>query len=114
MTVETLNAARDLILWAFGVLPALVDPKSQGPLVREAQRQLATWTLQPMASIFAKEASEKLGAEITIDVIKPLQAFDVGARARAFSTLIEAISTAKTARLQHRGLSGDLRQGLVG
>jgi hypothetical protein len=90
-----LEAARGAILAAFGVLPGMFQPAAQGPLVREAQRHLAGWVLQPMAELLAEEASAKLGAQIMVDVGRPLQAFDAGGRARALSALIEAMGRAK-------------------
>lgn len=95
MTAETLEAARGAICAAFGVLPALFSPAAQGPLVREAQRHLAGWMLQPLAEVLAEEASAKLGGAVVIDVGRPLQAFDAGGRARALSALIEAMGRAK-------------------
>ena len=95
MTDQTMQAARGAILSAYGVLPALFTPMAQGPLVREAQRHLAGWVLQPMAELMAEEASAKLGAPVQIDVGRPLQAFDAGGRARALSALIEAMGRAK-------------------
>ncbi|WP_237402446.1 hypothetical protein [Rhodovulum sulfidophilum] len=41
MTAETLTAAREGILMAYGVLPSLLNRAATGPVVREAQRQLA-------------------------------------------------------------------------
>ena len=70
MAVETLEAARDAVARAFGVLPALFNPATTGPLVREAQRHLAGWTLQPIAALLAEEASAKLGAAVEIDVMR--------------------------------------------
>jgi hypothetical protein len=99
MTRETLEAARSAVLMAFGVLPALSDRSGQGPMVREAQRHLAQWTLQPLAYTMAEEVSEKTGAEVTIDVMRPLQAFDVGGKARAFAAVVEALGRAKEAGL---------------
>ncbi|MBN2629094.1 MAG: phage portal protein [Rhodobacteraceae bacterium] len=95
MTPQTLEAARGAVCAAFGVLPALLTPLAQGPLVREAQRHLAGWVLQPMAEVLAEEATRKLGASVVIDVGRPLQAFDAGGRARALSQLIEAMGRAK-------------------
>jgi hypothetical protein len=95
--VETLQASRDAILAAFGVLPGLFAHDGQGPLVREAQRHLAQWTLQPIAALLAEEASDKLGATVSLDVMTPLQAFDAGGSARAFATLIEGLARAKEA-----------------
>lgn len=94
---EMLEASRHSILTAFGVLPAMFDKSAQGPLVREAQRQLATWTLQPIAELIAEEATNKLGEEIRIDTLRNLQAFDAGARARAMNGVIEALARAKEA-----------------
>lgn len=95
MTGETLYAARGAICMAYGVLPGLVNQSTTGPMVREAQRHLAGWVLQPMAELLAEEASAKLGGDVVIDVGRPLQAFDAGGRARALSQLIEAMGRAK-------------------
>jgi len=95
MTTETLAAARAEICNVFGVLPGLLNPSTTGPLVREAQRHLATWTLQPIAMQIAEEASEKFGASVEIDVLEPAQAYDSGGRARAFAGIMQALATAK-------------------
>ena len=97
MAKETLDASRDAISTAFGVLPALFSSQAQGPLVREAQRHLAQWTLQPIAGLIAAEATEKLGGTVTIDTMGPLQAFDAGGSARAFATLVQGLAMAKEA-----------------
>ena len=97
MTKETLQAARDSINMAFGILPGLASPTATGPMVREAQRHLAQWVLQPIAAGIAEEASEKLAAGVTIDTLRPLQAFDAGGRARAISAIIGALAQAKEA-----------------
>ena len=97
MTAETLAAAREGILGAYGVLPALVNRAATGPVIREAQRHLATWCLQPMAELLAAEASAKLGGTVRIDMMRPLQAFDAGGRARAMSAIIGALAEAKAA-----------------
>jgi len=99
MTAETHQAARDSICHAYGVLPALLNPSTTGPMVREAQRHLATWCLQPIAELVAEEATAKLGSPVTIDTLRPLQAFDAGGRARAFAGVIEALANAKAAEL---------------
>jgi hypothetical protein len=95
MVVEAWQAARGAICAAFGVLPGWLVNPAQGPLVREAQRQLAAWTLQPIAELLAEEATAKLGTAVTIDVIRPLQALDAGGRARALATIVEAFGRAK-------------------
>ncbi|MCB1489028.1 MAG: phage portal protein [Bauldia sp.] len=109
MTTETLDAARDAICSAFGVLPALFASATTGPLVREAQRHLAMWQLQPIAALVAEEASEKFGSPVDLDVIRPLQAFDAGGRARAVATMVEAMARAKEAGLAPGDLGAALR-----
>ena len=106
---ELLDAARGAIFAAYGVLPAMFSPAAQGPLVREAQRHLAGWVLQPMAELLAEEASAKLGGAVVIDVGRPLQAFDAGGRARALSQLIEAMGRAKELGLSPDELGGALK-----
>jgi hypothetical protein len=95
MTAETLSASRDAILGAFGVLPGLFNAQGQGPMVRESQRHLATWTLKPIAALLAEEASEKLGGIITVDPLRPLHAFDAGGKARALLAVAQAMAAAK-------------------
>ncbi len=97
MTAETLGAAREAILTAFGVLPALANRAATGPVIREAQRHLAQLVLQPIAQLVAEEASQKLGAKVLIDVVRPMQAFDAGGKARALATMIGALAQAKEA-----------------
>jgi hypothetical protein len=97
MTAETLEAARNGVQAAFGVLPGLFVSQAQGPLVREAQRHLAQWTLQPIAELLAEEATAKFGAGVTIDTMGPTQAFDAGGSARAFATLVQGLAQAKEA-----------------
>ncbi|WP_395708539.1 phage portal protein [Reyranella sp.] len=106
MTTESLAAARESVCGVFGVLPALFDAAAQGPLVREAQRHLCTWTLQPLAELLAEEASEKLGAKVAIDTLRPTQAFDAGGAARAVSTLVQAMSQAKEVGLDPAAVAG--------
>lgn len=108
MTKESLDQARGAICAAFGVLPALFSDGAQGPMVREAQRHLATWVLEPIAMCMAEEASEKLGGMIRIDCLRPLQAFDAGGRARAFSAYVETLAKAKEAGLT----PGEVAEGL--
>lgn len=109
MPGESLAAARAAICTAFGVLPALYASNAQGPLVREAQRHLAGWTLQPIAMLLAEEASNKLGSEVMIDLMRPVQAFDLGGRARALATIVQALTQAKEAGLA----PGDLNAALT-
>lgn len=95
MTRETLAAAQGGIQMAFGILPGLSSAATTGPLVREAQRHLAQWVLQPIAAMMAEEVTSKLGSPVRMDVIRPLQAFDAGGRARAFAGMVQALALAK-------------------
>lgn len=104
LATETLEAARGAILMAYGVLPALVNPATTGPVVREAQRHLAQLVLQPLALIVAEEATAKLGAEVKIDLVRPMQAYDHGGKARAFGAMLQAYATAKEAGLDGAAL----------
>jgi len=78
--------------------------------VREAQRHLAQWTLQPLAELIAEEASAKLGARVAIDVLRPTQAFDSGGAARALATLVKAMGEAKAAGLPPEALAGAFKR----
>ena len=109
MTRESLDAARNSILSMFGVLPGLLSPAATGPLVREAQRHLAQWVLQPIVAQMAEEASAKLGTEVKIDVVRPAQAFDAGGRARAFAGMVQALVMAKEAGLDPQQVEDSLK-----
>jgi len=108
MAVESLDKARASLMAAYGVLPAMFASNAQGPLVREAQRHLAQWVLQPIAVTMAEEASLKLGAEVSIDVVRPAQAFDAGGRARAFGAMVQALAAAKDAGLDPQEIEDSL------
>lgn len=97
MTKESLQAGRDAICSAFGVLPALFSTATTGPLVREAQRHLAQWVLQPIAQAIAKETTNKIGTDVSLDTMRPLQAYDAGGRARAAAGIVQALAQAKEA-----------------
>lgn len=106
--VKSLAEARGSIMAAFGVLPAMFAPNAQGPLVREAQRHLAQWILQPMANVMAEESSAKLGGPVTIEVVRPAQAFDAGGRARAFGAMVQALTQAKEGGLDPQAVEDAL------
>lgn len=95
MAHQSLAAAKGAISQAFGVLPAIHNEAATGPVIREAQRHLVQWTLEPIAKLIAEEATAKLGAAVSIDVARPLQAFDTGGRARAMMAIINAMTAAK-------------------
>ncbi|ODS01545.1 hypothetical protein AUC71_03125 [Methyloceanibacter marginalis] len=110
MTKESWTAARDSVALCFGVLPTLFDSQNAtGPAIREAERHLGVWQLQPIAAIIAEEATAKLGATVEIDVLRPLQAYDAGGRARAVGTVIEAMARAKESGLAPGDLGAALR-----
>jgi phage portal protein BeeE len=109
MATQNWQAAKGAILNAYGVLPSLVADNAQGPQTREAQRHLATWTLQPIAMLMAEELTAKLGTDVQIDTLRPLQAYDAGGRARAMATVVEALARAKEA-----GVDPDAAAKLVG
>ncbi len=106
--VESLDRARGAIMAVYGILPAMFASNAQGPLVREAQRHLAQWVLQPIAQMMAEEATEKLGSAVTIDVVRPAQAFDAGGRARAFGAMVTALTQAKEAGLDPQAVEDSL------
>jgi hypothetical protein len=112
MTAETLAAARDGVLGAFGVLPSLFSPRIMGPLVREAQRHLAQWTLAPIAMLLAEEATEKLGAPVSLDVMTSLQAYDAGGRARTLAVTVQALTQAKEAGLSEPAIAAALSSSI--
>jgi len=97
MTKETLASARASIEMVYGVLPGLSNISTTGPMVREAQRHLAQWGLMPIAAMIGQEASEKLGNPVKLDVMRPLQAFDAGGRARALGAIVQTLAMAKEA-----------------
>ncbi|KIZ33073.1 MULTISPECIES: phage portal protein [Rhodopseudomonas] len=96
MAKETLDASRDAICGAFGVLPGLFNNATTGPMVRESQRHLCQFTLQPIAALVAEECSDKLGGNVAIDLMRPLQAYDAGGKARAMLSVVQALAMAKS------------------
>ena len=94
-----LTQAKGEIYNVFGILPGLTNPATTGPMVREAQRHLAQLILQPIAGLMAEEATEKLGAPVAIDVVRPMQAYDHGGKARALGAMLQAMAQAKEAGL---------------
>ncbi len=92
--------AKGAICSAFGVLPALANASTTGPAIRECQRHAAQLVLQPIANLMAEEASAKLGAAVSIDVVRPMQAFDAGGKARALATMIQALAQAREAGIE--------------
>lgn len=92
-----LAASKASIEMVYGVLPGLSNIATTGPMVREAQRHLAQWCLQPIASMISQETSEKLATQVALDVLRPTQAYDAGGRARAMSAVVQALAQAKEA-----------------
>lgn len=108
----SLDRARDGIAQVFGVDPSMFAAAVNGGGLRETTRHLAQWTLAPIAALIAQELTEKLGQPVALDVIEPLQAYDQGGRARAFSGLIRGIADAKQAGMSDDQIAGALK--LVG
>jgi hypothetical protein len=81
----------------FGILPAMHAPAATGPVIREGRRHLAQWVLQPLAAMIVEEATAKLGQPINLDVMRPMQAIDVGGRSPAASVIVAALAQAKEA-----------------
>ncbi|MFV0383614.1 MAG: hypothetical protein ACK5L9_06355, partial [Paracoccus sp. (in: a-proteobacteria)] len=50
-----------------------------------------------IAATMAEECTDKLGSAVTLDVMRPLQAFDAGGRARAITAIVGALAQAKEA-----------------
>lgn len=96
---KLLTDARDAVFGAFGILPGLMNRSTTGPMVREAQRHAAQIVLQPICNLMAEECTDKLGATVAIDVVRPMQAFDHGGKARALSAMVKAMAEAKAAGL---------------
>ena len=96
---KLLTEAKGEVYSLFDILPGLTNPATTAALVREAGRHLAQLVLQPVANLMAEEATEKLGAAVAIDVVRPMQAYDHGGKARAVSTMLQAMATAKEAGL---------------
>jgi hypothetical protein len=109
MAVETLATAQASVLTVYGVDPSFLSMTANGGGLREAQRHLALWTLQPLARLIGDELTAKIGAPVTLDVVRPLQAFDAGGRARAFSARVKALGEAKVAGLSDGEVAGLLR-----
>ena len=103
-----LTDAKGAVYGAFGILPAMFAQNAQGPLVREAQRHLAQIVLQPVANLMAEECTDKLGAAVAIDVVRPAQAFDAGGKARALGTMVKALAEAKAAGIDDAAMKDAL------
>jgi len=61
--------------------------------------------LQPLAALIAEELTDKTGAPVTLDVLRPLQAFDAGGRARAAGAIVHALIEATEAGLDPAAMS---------
>lgn len=65
--------------------------------------------LQPIARLLAEEATEKLGGAVTIDTMRPLQAFDSGGRARAMLSVVQALAMAKAGEVSQADMDAAFR-----
>ena len=67
------SRARGAVAEAFGIPAAFLNPASTGPVFRELERHLVTYTLLPIAKLIEAEATAKLGGAVGIDVERPFQ-----------------------------------------
>jgi hypothetical protein len=79
----------------YGALPGLFHPGTAGPMVREAQRHLAGWQLQPVTKLIGAEMSGRLDSLVRLDAVQPLQAFAAGGRAITVTAIVQALAMAK-------------------
>ena len=107
--IPAFDRAQASICQAFGVDPSLFAPTANGGGLREAERHLIGYTLQPLAELIALEMTDKTGGDVALDVARPLQAYDQGGRARAFSAMVGAVAQAKEAGLTDDQVTGLLR-----
>ena len=104
-----LAAARGSVAEVFGVPAAYFNPASTGPAFREIERHLVTYTLLPIAKLLEAEATAKLGGTVAVDVERPFQSWDNGARARSMTAIVKAMTEA-----QEAGIDPDKALRLVG
>jgi phage portal protein BeeE len=104
-----LTSARGSVAECFGVPAAYFNLASTGPAFREIERHLVTYTLLPIAKTIEGEATTKLGGAVSVDVERPFQSWDNGARARSMSAIIKAMAEAKEA-----GIDPEAAMRLVG
>lgn len=64
--------------------------------------------------MIAEEATEKLDATVTIDTLRPLQAYDAGGRARALSGVIQGLAQARESGLSDEQITAALTFAGVG
>jgi hypothetical protein len=57
-----------------------------------------------IAALLAEEATDKLGSAVTIDLLRPLQAYDSGGRARAMLSVVQALAAAKAGEVSNADL----------
>lgn len=104
---RTLDQARDQIAMAYGVLPGMLNKSTTGPMVREAQRHLAQWTLHPMAEEWVSiPLWPELQAEITNHPTN-YATYIVNAYGNTFS--IKGFQQWFSARVKHAGIMPELQ-----
>ena len=86
--VELLTRSFHEVLSAAGV-PAALFERVDGTAAREGFRRFLHATLQPLADLIALELSDKLEADVTINLDR-LFAADLAGRARAFQSMVGA------------------------
>ena len=77
------------VLSACGIPPSLVSEKAEGTAQREGLRRFINLTLQPLGKILEAELSDKLDADVTLNV-DAIQAGDLTGKARAMGSMVKA------------------------
>lgn len=86
--IDLLRAAREDILGACGVHPALVS-QTQGTTAREAYRQFLHSSVAPIGKVVSHELTAKLDVDVRLEWSE-LRAGDIAGRARAFASLVKS------------------------
>ena len=85
--VEARDQVARHLLSALGVPPSLVIGGAEGTADREDWRRCLHGTILPLASLFRKELTAKLGTNVQFD-FSSLAASDLAGRARAFQSMV--------------------------
>lgn len=87
--VQLRSEAQAAVLGAIGFHPAFLNAAANGDALKEAQRYVLHFLLQPAALFLAEEIQAKLGVSPTLD-FSALRAADIRAKAQALGTMVGA------------------------
>ena len=93
--IELRRDVERTMLAAFGVPPAILDPKVAGTAMREGLRFFQSQTVTPLATLIAVQLSEALGEDITLTLPRPT---DVATLSRAIHSLTQSGMSISDAR----------------